>query len=164
MDKNAATVTPLAGLMEARDTVIGSRHRSTSGILARKKKSLTATGHRLTRTNGAVSINLKRKRQDNERILNMGTRADFYVGKGKNAEWIGSIGYDGYPDGIEQKILESISESEFRIRVNERLDAEDGATPDQGWPWPWETSHTTDYSYWFADGKVWANCFGSQFF
>ena len=27
----------------------------------------------------------------------MGTRADFYVGRGDAAEWIGSIAYDGYP-------------------------------------------------------------------
>lgn len=30
----------------------------------------------------------------------MGTRADFYVGRGTEAEWIGSIALDGYPDGI----------------------------------------------------------------
>jgi hypothetical protein len=31
----------------------------------------------------------------------MGTRSDFYVGKGKDAEWIGSIAWDGYRSGIE---------------------------------------------------------------
>lgn len=30
----------------------------------------------------------------------MGTIADFYVGRGPKAEWIGSIAWDGYPDGI----------------------------------------------------------------
>jgi hypothetical protein len=26
---------------------------------------------------------------------------------------------------------------------------EDATVPDKGWPWPWKTSHTTDYSYVF---------------
>jgi len=26
----------------------------------------------------------------------MGTRADFYVGMGKDAEWLGSVAWDGY--------------------------------------------------------------------
>ena len=30
----------------------------------------------------------------------MGTRADFYIGKGTDAEWLGSIAWNGYPDGI----------------------------------------------------------------
>jgi len=30
----------------------------------------------------------------------MGTRADFYVGRGKTAEWLGSIAWDGYPAGL----------------------------------------------------------------
>lgn len=35
----------------------------------------------------------------------MGTRADFYVGTGANAEWLGSIAYDGHPDTI-YKVLD----------------------------------------------------------
>lgn len=31
----------------------------------------------------------------------MSTRADFYVGRGAEAEWIGSISWDGYPDGVD---------------------------------------------------------------
>ena len=37
----------------------------------------------------------------------MGTRADFYIGRGATAEWIGSIAWDGYPDGIPAPILEA---------------------------------------------------------
>jgi hypothetical protein len=29
----------------------------------------------------------------------MGTRADFYVGRGETAEWLGSIAWDGNPGG-----------------------------------------------------------------
>jgi hypothetical protein len=67
----------------------------------------------------------------------MGTRADFYVGRGESAEWLGSIAWDGYPDGID---------------------------PEMGWPWPWDDSGTTDYAYAFEDGAVYASSFGHAWF
>jgi len=86
----------------------------------------------------------------------MGTRADFYVGKGKAAEWIGSIAWDGYRDGIPAQILNSESEEAFRHAVSDFLAERDDRTlPEQGWPWPWEDSSTTDCSYWFFDGRCW---------
>jgi hypothetical protein len=86
----------------------------------------------------------------------MGTRADFYVGKGKSAEWIGSIAWDGYRDGIPAQILQCQSEEAFRHSVAAFLaEREDRTLPEQGWPWPWETSATTDCSYWFFDGRCW---------
>jgi hypothetical protein len=86
----------------------------------------------------------------------MGTRADFYVGRGKDAEWIGSIAFDGYEDGIPETILYAADEAMFRSEVSKLLDERDDATkPAQGWPWPWDTSDTTDCSYWFFDGKCW---------
>jgi hypothetical protein len=30
----------------------------------------------------------------------MGTRADFYIGRGTEAEWLGSVAWDGYPGGV----------------------------------------------------------------
>ena len=30
----------------------------------------------------------------------MGTRADLYIGRGTDAEWIGSVAWDGYPSGL----------------------------------------------------------------
>jgi hypothetical protein len=118
----------------------------------------------------------------------MGTRADFYVGRGKKAEWIGSTAWDGYPKGIsltlaEKKIecgisfpqhadfpeskhlFDAATEQEFRERVSQYFtNREDVTLPEHGWPWPWETSHTTDYAYAFDDGKVWACPFGSGWF
>ena len=86
----------------------------------------------------------------------MGTRADFYVGKGNSAEWIGSIAWDGYRDGINDTILHAHSEAEFRSAVKAFFGTRDDATrPADGWPWPWETSATTDCSYWFFDGRCW---------
>jgi hypothetical protein len=91
----------------------------------------------------------------------MGTRADFYLGKGSDAEWLGSIGWDGYPAGIPENILQAPDDAAFRAAVAEFLsDREDGTKPEDGWPWPWNTSATTDYSYWHANGVTLASCFG----
>lgn len=85
----------------------------------------------------------------------MGTRADFYVGKGKTAEWLGSIAWDGYRDGIDADLLDARSERVYREKVAAFLTSRDDATmPDRGWPWPWDDSATTDCSYWYADGVV----------
>lgn len=86
----------------------------------------------------------------------MGTRADFYVGKGKDAEWIGSIAFDGYRSEIDHEVRAAKSEEEFRAAVGLFFSGRDDATrPDQGWPWPWNDSSTTDCSYWFFDGCCW---------
>lgn len=86
----------------------------------------------------------------------MGTRADFYVGKHETAEWIGSIAWDGDRDGIPEPILAARDASTFRTLVAEFIASRtDGTRPDEGWPWPWNDSGTTDCSYWFADGEVW---------
>jgi hypothetical protein len=95
----------------------------------------------------------------------MGTRADFYVGRGKDAEWLGSIAWDGHPGSIEPLILRAAYESELRAAVEQFLGGRDDATfPKDGWPWPWKDSRTTDYAYALDDGKVWASCFGSAWF
>lgn len=86
----------------------------------------------------------------------MGTRADFYVGKGKAAEWIGSIAYDGYRGGIAVDVLEAKTATNFRNAVEAFLgDRDDASRPSQGWPWPWNDSGITDCSYWFYDGQCW---------
>lgn len=86
----------------------------------------------------------------------MGTRADFYVGKGKDAEWIGSIAWDGYRSGIKKEVLEATTEQDFRHALSVFfVDRDDVTLPVRGWPWPWKNSGTTDCSYWFFDGRVW---------
>ena len=97
----------------------------------------------------------------------MGTRADFYVGRGELAEWIGSIAWDGYPEGIKPTVLNALYEQRFRDAVKDFLaeQEDNGSTaPEMGWPWPWTDSRTTDYSYAFDNGKVWASCFGHAWF
>lgn len=86
----------------------------------------------------------------------MGTRADFYVGKNRSAEWIGSIAMDGYRDGIDDTVLGAISEGEFRSAVQRPFEGRGDVTlPSNGWPWLWPTSKVTDCSYWFFQGAVW---------
>lgn len=95
----------------------------------------------------------------------MGTRADFYVGRGKNAEWLGSIAWDGYPDGIDSLLLRCRSEEAWRTLVAEYIAGrDDGTKPEDGWPWPWKDSATTDYAYAFDEGRVWASAFGTAWF
>lgn len=84
----------------------------------------------------------------------MGTRADFYAGKGKDAEWLGSIAWDG--SDISRGIDRAKDEKAFRRAVKRFLKSRDDATfTEQGWPWPWNDSGTTDCSYWFFGDRVW---------
>ncbi len=95
----------------------------------------------------------------------MGTRADFYVGKGKRMEWLGSLGWDAYPHGIPKDIRWAKCKAEYMEAVAAFLAGRDDATlPKQGWPWPWDSSHTTDYAYTFSGGRVWASAFGARWF
>lgn len=103
----------------------------------------------------------------------MGTRADFYVGRGPQAEWLGSIALDGYPSGVAherypagQRLLRSLTEAEFRENLSAFFAEKFGQVtkPEQGWPWPWEDSRLTDYAYAFDGGKVWASSFGREWF
>ncbi len=94
----------------------------------------------------------------------MGTRADFYVGIGPEAEWLGSISHDGYPDGTPTRVLGVRSEDDFRSAV-ETILSDSGITstrPAEGWPWPWDDSRTTDYAYAWVDDMVKLSSFGTR--
>jgi hypothetical protein len=83
----------------------------------------------------------------------MGTRADFYLGKGKDAEWLGSIAWDG--SEIDNQIRGCKSPEAYRHAVESFLKERDDATwPKDGWPWPWDDSGITDCHYWFFDGQT----------
>lgn len=95
----------------------------------------------------------------------MGTRADFYVGRGESAEWIGSITWDGYPSGIDTDVLKAETEEDYRTQVAAFFANRDDVTrPTEFWPWPWDDSRTTDYAYAFEGGKVYASSFGHSWF
>lgn len=94
----------------------------------------------------------------------MGTRADLYIGRGANAEWLGSIAYDGEPAGQPEAIARATSEAVFRAAVQALSSQDDFTSPALGWPWPWDTSHTTDYAYAWDAGCCWISCFGRQWY
>lgn len=82
------------------------------------------------------------------------------MGRGKTAEWLGSIALDGYPEAMDLAILEATTEAD-REAVEHFLKSREDATPAaQGWPWPWENSNTTDYAYAWEEPRVWGTCFG----
>jgi len=92
----------------------------------------------------------------------MGTRADFYVGIGNDMQWMGSVGWDGYPEGIELAVLEAKDRQSYQKAVDDMLCARDDAThTEDGWPWPWENSRGTDYTYAFDGERVLCSRFGS---
>lgn len=83
----------------------------------------------------------------------MGTRADFYVGRGKQSEWIGSIAWDG--DEIPEALSKCKTEKTYRKQLLQFLKSRDDSTfPENGWPWPWNDSNTTDVAYAFDNGRV----------
>ena len=91
----------------------------------------------------------------------MGTRADFYIGRGKEAEWIGSVAWDGHPESMPQEFWTCDKAENFRqIVVDKMSDRGDWTAPADGWPWPWDDSGTTDYAYAFDEGRVWFSNFG----
>jgi len=94
----------------------------------------------------------------------MGTRADFYIRKEESMEYMGSIAWDGYE--IDEYVLESKTEEDFRTNIQKFLsERDDSSTPaEHGWPWPWNDSRTTDYSYVFMAGKVWGSNWGYPLF
>lgn len=84
----------------------------------------------------------------------MGTRADFYVGLDQKAEWLGSVAYDGNP-GNFPTVEKAKTETVFRAAVESILAQDENATvPEDGWPWPWKDSNTSDYAFAFHNGEV----------
>lgn len=90
----------------------------------------------------------------------MGTRADFYLGRGPSSEWLGSIAFDGlwiFENDDGRRVLGAGTEADYRAAVSCFLAARDHASIAgvHGWPWPWPSSDTSDCAYAFDDGRVW---------
>lgn len=93
----------------------------------------------------------------------MGSKADFYVGRGTDAEWIGSIAWDGLPAAMPPTLVGALDEDTYRKEVDDLLSKRgDALKAEDGWPWPWDTSHGTKYAYAFDGGRVWTCCYGSS--
>jgi hypothetical protein len=87
----------------------------------------------------------------------MGTRADFYIGtEPATMEYLGSIAWDGYPDGIDEEVREAKTEERYREALAGFFESRDDASlPERdGWPWPWNDSDLTDHVYVFDGERV----------
>lgn len=97
----------------------------------------------------------------------MGTRADFWLGRGADAEWLGSIQYDGHPKGLTGSLLLADDEQEYRAAVAALLaDREDALRPDSATPPKWLRlrARMIDYTYTFFYARMWASRYGSPWF
>lgn len=96
----------------------------------------------------------------------MGTRADYYIGRGVDAQWLGSTAWDGYPDGMPPELLTAVTEAEFRSVLAGMADTRPDFTipKTDNWPWPWKDSHLTDYTYAFDSDTVYVSSFGDDWF
>ena len=96
------------------------------------------------------------------------TKADFYIGNGIAANWIGSVYSDAYPSGIPIQILICVNPTLFEEEVVEYIHRVQGVVKTDGdqWPWLWPDSQLTDYSYMFLPdhNKVLASNYGGNLF
>jgi hypothetical protein len=96
------------------------------------------------------------------------TGADFYIGTGVAANWIGSIHADGYVSGIPLDILICVNPTLYEELVVTFIQSRQDVVKTNGdkWPWPWADSRMTDYSYLFIEDlhKVAASQFGRRMF
>jgi hypothetical protein len=74
---------------------------------------------------------------------------------------------DGYPKGVQayvggKELLTSETKEEFlrALKMFFISKGEQVTRPEDGWPWPWNDSRTTDFAYAFDDGKAWMSSFG----
>lgn len=65
-------------------------------------------------------------------------------------------------------MFDASTEHEYRNEVSvflTRIKNRDGSTlPEHGWPWGWNVSTATNYTYTWMDGRVWGSFFGSRWF
>jgi hypothetical protein len=94
----------------------------------------------------------------------MGTRADYYLGRGPKATWLGSTAFDGWPWGTPKPLIGVKTRRTYLKRLGQIASGKpDSFThPEMGWPWPWDNSQTTDFAYAFDGGVVYMSHFGSE--
>jgi len=79
-------------------------------------------------------------------------KADFYVGMGLEAEWIGSVPRCGEIVAISTPIFLQVNRVMYEELVLEYIKACEGVVANHicQWPWEWMDSRMTDYSYFFV--------------
>src|SRR6184192_2715234 len=88
----------------------------------------------------------------------MSTKADFYIRQGTHTEWIGSLERDCDPETLKklssgEAVFQSRDVDSYRGSVTRLLnkweDDQRGFShfPEDGWPWLWPDSTTSDWGY-----------------
>lgn len=92
--------------------------------------------------------------------------ADFYWGRGPNAEYLGSISTAGAPEDIEvwQRFQnlddENYTADDFRDEVSDLRHAQHDTAP--AWPWRYASSADTPWAYSFDSGTVYVYRYGVE--
>lgn len=92
----------------------------------------------------------------------MSTRADFYIGRGRKAVWVGSIGHDAFPENMQPYFEGVRTEQAFRQALRKVFDGYGEISADRGWPWPWKSSDTTGIAFCFHDRRVWTTHYSGR--
>lgn len=93
-------------------------------------------------------------------------KADFYVGMGPGAEWIGSVERCGEIWTLSRDILIQVSRMMYEESVLDYIRLCGGIVGDHicKWPWDWDDSRMTEYSYIFIPkrNKVYMSVMGDM--
>lgn len=93
-------------------------------------------------------------------------KADFYVGMGPSAEWLGSVSRCGEIWAISNALLLQVNQTMYEEAVIEYIKFCEGVVANHvcEWPWDWMDSRMTDYSYTFIpeQNKVFMSMFGEE--
>jgi hypothetical protein len=76
-------------------------------------------------------------------------RADFYVGMGPEAKWLGSVSRCGEIWQVPLSLLIQVNQTMYEEAVAEYIDYCQGIQGNHVcmWPWDWADSRMTEYSY-----------------
>jgi hypothetical protein len=90
------------------------------------------------------------------------TKADFFLGRGRDSVWLGSVGSHGRPEMLNRDSLRGLQGSfQESGRAMVRTLAQ-GVPPDMGWPW--RNGRKTEYTYAFDDGEIFVSVLGGPGF
>jgi hypothetical protein len=91
------------------------------------------------------------------------TKADFFLGRGRDSVWLGSVGSHGRPEMLNREIVCAGSREAFKRAVGAMVRTlAQGVPPEMGWPW--RNGRTTEYTYAFDDGEIFVSVSGGPWF
>jgi hypothetical protein len=84
-------------------------------------------------------------------VKNSMTKADCFIGRGRNSVWLGSVGSHGRPEMLNREIVLRGLQGSVQESAMVRTLAQ-GVSPEMGWPW--RNGRITEYTYAFDDGEI----------